>query len=64
MNVDHNFNVGQPDNLVFIKEFLDKIEAKLEQLVCLYCEKVFKSRDVLKELSCNEDSSKILGEGR
>ena len=49
MNIDHNFNVGQPDNLVFINEFLDKIEAKLEQLVCLYCEKVFKSRDVLKE---------------
>ena len=32
-----------------IAEFLDKIDAQLEQLVCLYCEKLFKSREVLKE---------------
>jgi len=49
MAFDHNFNVGQPDNLVFVKEFLDRIESKLEQLLCLHCEKVFKSREVLKE---------------
>ena len=49
MAFDHNFSVGQPDNLVFVKEFLDSIESKLEQLLCLHCEKVFKSREVLKE---------------
>jgi len=49
MAFDHNFSVGQPDNLVFVKEFLDMIESKLEQLLCLHCEKVFKSREVLKE---------------
>jgi len=49
MAFDHNFNVGQPDNLVFVNEFLDAVEEKLESLVCLYCEKVFKSREVLKE---------------
>merc|ERR1719384_2081397 len=49
MAFDHNFNIGQADNLVFIPEFLDKIEAQLEELVCLYCEKLFKSREVLKE---------------
>ena len=49
MAFDHNFNVGQPDNLVFIHEFLDALESKLEQLLCLYCEKYFKSREVLKE---------------
>ena len=49
MAFDHNFNIGQADNLVFIPEFLDKIDAQLEELVCLYCEKLFKSREVLKE---------------
>lgn len=49
MAFDHNFSVGQPDNLVFVKEFLDLIETKLEHLLCLYCEKIFKSREVLKE---------------
>eukprot|EP00090_Calanus_glacialis_P031701 TRINITY_DN52697_c0_g1_i1.p1 TRINITY_DN52697_c0_g1~~TRINITY_DN52697_c0_g1_i1.p1 ORF type:complete len:476 (+),score=156.19 TRINITY_DN52697_c0_g1_i1:54-1481(+) len=49
MAFDHNFSVGNPDNLVFVKEFLDLIESKLEQLLCLHCEKVFKSREVLKE---------------
>ena len=49
MAFDHNFNVGQPNNLVFVNEFLDAVEEKLEQLVCLYCEGVFKSREVLKE---------------
>jgi len=49
MAFDHNFNVGQPDNIVFVNEFLDMIESKLEQLICLYCENYFKSREVLKE---------------
>jgi len=49
MAFDHNFSVGQPDNLVFVSKFLDLIEEKLENLICLYCEKVFKSREVLKE---------------
>ena len=49
MAFDHNFSVGQPDNLVFVSRFLDMIEEKLEALLCLHCEKVFKSREVLKE---------------
>ena len=49
MAFDHNFSVGQPDNLVYVRKFLDLIEEKLEALLCLHCEKVFKSRDVLKE---------------
>ena len=31
---------------MFVNEFLDAVEEKLESLVCLYCEKVFKSREV------------------
>jgi len=49
MAFDHNFSVGQPDNLVYVRKFLDMIEEKLEALVCLHCEKIFKSREVLKE---------------
>lgn len=49
MAFDHNFSVGQPDNLVFVNQFLDLLEKKLELLCCLFCEKIFKSRDVLKE---------------
>ena len=49
MAFDHNFSVGQPDNIVFVSKFLDMIEEKIESLLCLYCEKVFKSREVLKE---------------
>jgi hypothetical protein len=35
MAFDHNFSVGQPDNLVYITELLDLLEGKLENLVCL-----------------------------
>ena len=45
----HNFSVGQPNNLVFVRELLDLLEERLRKLVCIYCEKTFKSRDVLKE---------------
>jgi len=49
MKSDHNFNFGHPDNLVFINQFLDVIENKLENLLCLHCEKTFVSREALKE---------------
>ena len=46
---DHNFNVGNPDNIVNCMQFLDLLEQKLNRLECLYCEKTFKSWDILKE---------------
>ena len=45
----HNLYLGKPDNLVFIDEFLDKIENTIENLICIYCEKLFKDRTALKE---------------
>ena len=42
MAEDHNFNVGQPDNIVFSNEFLDTLQSKLDNSICLYCEKDFK----------------------
>jgi len=49
MAFDHNFSVGQPANLVFVNKFIDMLQEKLTNLVCLFCEKIFKNRDVLKE---------------
>jgi len=49
MNFDHNFSVGLPDNIVFAEEFLNLLEEKLSKNICLYCERTFKDRNVLKE---------------
>ena len=46
---DHHFSVGLPHNLVFVNELLDTLEKKLDDKVCIFCEKVFKTREVLKE---------------
>jgi len=59
MCYDHNFSVGQPHNLVFIEELLDILENKLDSLVCIFCEKVFKTRDVLKEHMRKKNHKKI-----
>src|SRR5690554_4700 len=36
------------DNLVNVEQLLDKLESKISNFVCIYCEKVFKSYSVLK----------------
>lgn len=59
MTYDHNFSVGQPNNLVYIEELLNILEQKLNELVCIFCEKVFKSRDVLKEHMRKKNHKKI-----
>lgn len=45
----HNFDVGDPDNLVYTSELLSLLEEKLRSLKCLYCEKIFKDGATLKE---------------
>ncbi|XP_014486740.1 PREDICTED: zinc finger protein 277 [Dinoponera quadriceps] len=45
----HNLYFGKPENLVFVDELLDKIQSTIESLICIYCEKTFKDRTVLKE---------------
>ncbi|KAG4083180.1 hypothetical protein H8356DRAFT_1284020 [Neocallimastix lanati (nom. inval.)] len=49
MFTEHNFNIGLPDNIVNIDEFLYILQTKLNSLQCLYCEKVFKSNAVLRK---------------
>lgn len=45
----HFFNLGRFETLVYIDELIDFIEDKMNNLICVYCEKVFKDRAVLKE---------------
>ena len=83
MAFNHNFSVGQPDNLVFVRykrivhdavgcilysstysvslpsDLLDLLERRLNDLVCIFCEKIFKNRDVLKEHMRKKSHKKI-----
>lgn len=45
----HNLKIGNPNNIVFVKQFLDLIEKKLNAKICLYCEGKFKDWQTLKE---------------
>ncbi|KAJ3356240.1 hypothetical protein GGF32_001561 [Allomyces javanicus] len=45
----HSFNIGLPDNLVYVSHFLDLLSEKLARLQCLYCERTFKSSAVLRK---------------
>lgn len=49
LSTQHNLQLGKPDNLVYIDELIQTIENKMENLQCIYCEKFFKDRNVLKE---------------
>ena len=33
MAFDHNFSVGQPDNLVYVNELLNQLEEQLDKMV-------------------------------
>jgi len=64
MAEDHNFNVGQPDNIVFSNEFLDTLQSKLDNSICLYCEKDFKDKTTLKDHMRKKMHRRIRGSNR
>ncbi|KAI8081889.1 uncharacterized protein B0P05DRAFT_538492 [Gilbertella persicaria] len=64
MFAEHNFNIGLPDNLVNVNEFLDTLEAKLSNLQCLYCEKTFTSPAVLRKHMRKKKHFKIASKNR
>ncbi|KAG0232231.1 hypothetical protein BGX31_005221 [Mortierella sp. GBA43] len=64
MFAEHNFNIGLPDNLVNVNEFLDMLEAKLTSLQCLYCEKTFTSPAVLRKHMRKKKHFKISARNR
>ncbi|XP_053685441.1 zinc finger protein 277 [Sabethes cyaneus] len=45
----HFLQLGKAENLVFVDELVENVQDKMDQLVCLFCEKVFKDRPTLKE---------------
>uniref|UniRef100_A0A7E4W6X2 C2H2-type domain-containing protein n=1 Tax=Panagrellus redivivus TaxID=6233 RepID=A0A7E4W6X2_PANRE len=45
----HHLNLGSPDNLVFVHEYLEHLREKLLRNECIYCEKVFSDRNVLMD---------------
>lgn len=45
----HFLQLGKPENLVYIDELIDTVQSKLNALICVYCEKVFRDRPTLKE---------------
>ncbi|XP_058118653.1 zinc finger protein 277 [Anopheles ziemanni] len=45
----HFLLLGKSEHLVFVDELIEIVQDKLNQLICLYCEKVFKDRPTLKE---------------
>ncbi|KAI9498303.1 hypothetical protein BDB00DRAFT_783941 [Zychaea mexicana] len=61
---EHNFNIGLPDNIVNVNEFLDLLESKLIKLQCLYCEKTFTSAPVLRKHMRKKKHFKIASKNR
>ncbi|CAL4149521.1 unnamed protein product, partial [Meganyctiphanes norvegica] len=49
LTFDHGFSLGNPDNIVFGEKLLDILQDKLQQLKCIFCEKVFKNHVILRE---------------
>ncbi|XP_042220912.1 zinc finger protein 277-like [Homarus americanus] len=49
LTFQHGFSVGNPDNIIYGAKLLDLLEEKLHKLLCLYCEKTFKTHKVLRE---------------
>lgn len=45
----HNLILGKVQNLVYIEELVQQLEQRLTALQCIYCEKTFPDRAVLKE---------------
>uniref|UniRef100_A0AC34R469 C2H2-type domain-containing protein n=1 Tax=Panagrolaimus sp. JU765 TaxID=591449 RepID=A0AC34R469_9BILA len=45
----HHLNLGSPDNLVFVHEYIEHLREKLQRNECIYCEKTFSDRNVLMD---------------
>nr|CAH7728449.1 unnamed protein product [Callosobruchus chinensis] len=49
LSTQHNLQLGNPQNLVYITELIEIISKKISDLQCIYCEKTFPEKSVLKE---------------
>ncbi|CAF0704556.1 unnamed protein product [Brachionus calyciflorus] len=49
MSTNHNFNIGHADNLVYFDEFYQMLSNRMDMFKCLFCEKIFYNKQILKE---------------
>ncbi|VDN01388.1 unnamed protein product [Thelazia callipaeda] len=45
----HHLNLGSPDNLVFVTEYIEYLKSRLLSNECIYCEKRFPDRNTLMD---------------
>jgi hypothetical protein len=55
----HHFNIGQPDNIVFINDLLDLLQSKIDKLQCIYCERYFKNSTAFRDHMRKKHHKKI-----
>lgn len=49
MSIEHNFNIGHSDNIVFFDEFYQRLQDRFDRFQCLFCDKIFYNKQILKE---------------
>jgi hypothetical protein len=45
----HHLNLGSPDNLVFVTEYIEHLKEKMQRNECIYCEKLFQDKNTLMD---------------
>ncbi|XP_055947686.1 zinc finger protein 277-like isoform X2 [Argiope bruennichi] len=55
----HNFYIGDPNNIVFINELLDHLEQMLKGSQCFFCERIYRDYLTLKEHMRKKQHKKI-----
>jgi hypothetical protein len=45
----HQLNLGSPDNLVFVTEYIEHLKNKMQNNECIYCEKQFQDKNTLMD---------------
>ncbi|CAI4222738.1 unnamed protein product [Auanema sp. JU1783] len=45
----HHLNLGSPDNLVFVTEYIEHLKEKMQRNECIYCEKTFQDKNTLMD---------------
>uniref|UniRef100_A0AC35TKC8 C2H2-type domain-containing protein n=1 Tax=Rhabditophanes sp. KR3021 TaxID=114890 RepID=A0AC35TKC8_9BILA len=45
----HRLNLGSPENLVFVQEYIEHLKGKIDNHCCIFCEKVYPDRLALMD---------------
>lgn len=55
----HRLRIGNPDNLVYVPEYLDKLASLVKNRICIFCEGVFENHQTLKKHMRSKDHYRI-----